>query len=109
LLGLGKYVCPVQKVIEANAEIMIASQKAAANTGTIREWRGEGSIHGRCLPRNPDNATKTAVREAVETLSGVHLDESTGGLKTDERMAFGVRMHRICISPKNAVLYPYIS
>jgi hypothetical protein len=102
LLRLGKYVCQVQKVIEANAEITIDSQKDAANRAQsgANEARPQSA---ESVSPSPDKATKTAVREAVETLSGVHLSESTRGLKTDERMAFGVRMDPICVSPKNAI------
>lgn len=102
LLRLGKYVCQVQKVIEANAEITIDSQKDAANTAESGAEEAKHQSAENAAP-SPDKATKAAVREAVETLSGVHLSESTSGLKTDERMAFGVRMDPICVSPKNAV------
>jgi hypothetical protein len=102
LLRLGKYVCQVQKVIEANAEITIDSEKAADNKAQSGADEAKPRSAGND-PASSDNATKTAVREAVETLSGVHLSEGTNGLKSDERMAFGVRMDPICVSPKNAV------
>src|ERR1700730_6831656 len=96
LLRLGKYVCQVQKVIEANAEITIDSQNDVANT--VQSGADEAKLQSaENATSSPDKTTKAAVREAVETLSGVHLSESTSGLKTDERMAFGVRMDRICV------------
>lgn len=102
LLQLGRYVCQVQTVIEANAEITINSQKDAANTAQSGSNETTPQSAQNALP-NRDEATRAAVRETVETLSGAHLSESTSGLKTDERMAFGVRMDPICVSPRNAV------